>query len=379
MADTEPMDKAPPWWNVLNWNDAEKCILVTATMLAGTIVFAAVTTFADGWPYFPPDVPADFLHSIAGNARWIALAWLGLLVLATLTRKRTASNPALVHATVQAYALSTALFTYLTGPYNAAGWIAFIGGSIIGFLLFDRFMVAIGIVTWLVTLVGITYLAEMEVMPLALFVHGPATVQERPTWWLLRHGVIALALSIFILPLCSYIITSWRAREALLEQLSRTDGLTGLANRRHIMEALQREVRHARRYEHPLSCVLVDLDHFKQINDHYGHVVGDRVLVATADALRQAVRDTDTIGRYGGEEFVMLLPNTDADGARRVAERCRKLIGKVRVDAVSITASFGVASCPGVPVEDDIDLIRSADQALYRAKGDGRDRVAGAA
>ncbi len=164
-----------------------------------------------------------------------------------------------------------------------------------------------------------------------------------------------------------------------LEELATTDELTGVANRRALLEAVRREFRRARRYRHPFALVMVDLDHFKRINDTYGHQVGDRVLQEFARAIRKSIRSTDLVGRYGGEEFLILLPEADSRSAVALAERIRERVRQLRVetesgDVVQVTASFGVCAYPehgkSIPV-----LLRKADDFLYEAKRRGRDRV----
>jgi diguanylate cyclase (GGDEF)-like protein len=166
---------------------------------------------------------------------------------------------------------------------------------------------------------------------------------------------------------------------AALERLAREDSLTGLANRRHFMEVLRRELDRSGRYGHSLAVIMLDLDHFKAVNDTHGHAVGDSVLREAARALRTVCRDVDLAARLGGEELAILLPETDAAGARIVAERARERIAAVAHTApdgstVRVTASFGVAAArPEVTSEA---VLKAADDALYRAKGAGRNQVA---
>jgi diguanylate cyclase (GGDEF)-like protein len=166
---------------------------------------------------------------------------------------------------------------------------------------------------------------------------------------------------------------------AIAELRASTDALTGLPNNRAVRATLKHMVAQASRTQAPLAALLLDLDHFKAINDTYGHGRGDEVLAGVAEAMRSALRESDFVGRYGGEEFLILLPATDADGAVRAAETVRAAVATVSVPAVTrdITASLGVA----VLGEDGIDgdtLVRSADRALYAAKSLGRNRVAAA-
>jgi diguanylate cyclase (GGDEF)-like protein len=163
---------------------------------------------------------------------------------------------------------------------------------------------------------------------------------------------------------------------AIAETRAATDALTGLPNARSCRDSLKRMVAYAGRTLTPLTAILLDLDHFKQINDRFGHGAGDDALAATGDALTNVLRASDFAGRYGGEEFLLLLPDTDRDGGLEAAEKVRAAIASLEVSQVeaAITASLGVASYPSDAVDGDA-LLRMADRALYAAKGAGRDRV----
>lgn len=162
---------------------------------------------------------------------------------------------------------------------------------------------------------------------------------------------------------------------AEISELAHKDSLTGAANRRMLDEVLLREARRAARLKSPLSAILLDLDHFKCINDAFGHGVGDVVLTAVARALIHGVRAYDLVARYGGEEFVVLLPHADLAQGVLVAERLRRVLSAINVPGCScvVTASFGVACLQ--PGEASSQLLVQADCALYAAKRGGRDRV----
>jgi diguanylate cyclase (GGDEF)-like protein len=163
-----------------------------------------------------------------------------------------------------------------------------------------------------------------------------------------------------------------------IQRLARTDPLTGLANRRALDETFGREIARAERLPGDLSMIIWDLDHFKSINDQYGHIVGDQVLARAATVFNSQSRPYDLAARYGGEEFVLVLPGTSANGAIATAERIRKEIADLTVPGCprQITISLGIASW--MAGETPEAFVARADAALYRAKSAGRNRVEGA-
>ncbi|MEV6349514.1 diguanylate cyclase [Actinoplanes sp. NPDC051851] len=166
-----------------------------------------------------------------------------------------------------------------------------------------------------------------------------------------------------------------------LELLTLTDPLTGLANRRRLTGVLEAEWLRGLRSGEPIGLAMIDVDHFKRYNDHYGHQAGDRCLALVASALRDSVRVTDVVARYGGEEFCVIMPDTTAAGARVVAERACRAVSRLRephefADSGVVTVSVGVAATAPEPDATPGDLIRIADDALYHAKRDGRNQVA---
>ncbi|MBN1608727.1 MAG: diguanylate cyclase [Polyangiaceae bacterium] len=177
-------------------------------------------------------------------------------------------------------------------------------------------------------------------------------------------------------------VTEHKALAHRLERLARTDGLTGVYNRRHLLAVAARETLRARRYARPLSVMLIDVDHFKQVNDSLGHAAGDEVLVRLTHAMTAALRSTDALGRVGGEEFAILLPETDEAAAIAASERIRARVAEMVVGtqagAVRLTVSIGVAALDRSD-RDFSELLGRADEALYRAKARGRDLVVAAA
>jgi diguanylate cyclase (GGDEF)-like protein len=164
-----------------------------------------------------------------------------------------------------------------------------------------------------------------------------------------------------------------------VETLAITDALTGLFNRRRFTDVLLREHALVKRYGNSLCCLMVDIDHFKAINDRIGHLAGDRVLQEVAQRLAESLREVDLAARYGGEEFVILLPHTTLENGCIVANRIADLVRGIDLELegtrVKVTASFGIASTESTTIKQADDLVKAADQALYRAKRNGRDRI----
>jgi diguanylate cyclase (GGDEF)-like protein len=185
-------------------------------------------------------------------------------------------------------------------------------------------------------------------------------------------GVALVALIVYL------VISTVNLFQSKLEAVAIMDELTGLFNRRRFHNLFQREIAYARRYEQPLSLLMIDIDHFKKVNDQYGHPAGDRVLKKAAELMRQEVRAVDVVGRWGGEEFVILLHKTDPQQAFATAERLREAIAATEFDTgkkiIHVTISLGIAGADYCNLDMD-EMIKQADQAMYRAKQEGRNRT----
>ena len=174
---------------------------------------------------------------------------------------------------------------------------------------------------------------------------------------------------------------SLRGENETLVRLAAKDGLTGLYNHAYIKERLKQEIYRCQRYQHPLSLLMIDIDDFKSLNDNYGHVVGDRVLKALSMLLHELVRPSDIIGRYGGEEFLVILPQTNSENSLAVAERIRENIESNKFEVhpsknkiSKVTVSIGLCAYPDHGKTSE-DLIAFADESLYAAKKEGKNRV----
>jgi diguanylate cyclase (GGDEF)-like protein len=237
---------------------------------------------------------------------------------------------------------------------------------------------------WIALSLALVLMVERRIEPLLDFHDSMADLADA-LYALLVSAVIVLSVIGLV-----RLLRELRATEERLTHLSVTDPLTGLANRRHLLAGLEQELRRADRSGRPLSVLMVDLDHFKAINDRYGHAVGDAVLVAVAARCQARLRAIDLCGRVGGEEFVVVLPETDAEGAAATAERLRADLADAPIDTakgrLSLTISVGTVTYdPAVPFADHAPgdtvvatvhvLLQRADDALYRAKESGRNCV----
>jgi diguanylate cyclase (GGDEF)-like protein len=176
-----------------------------------------------------------------------------------------------------------------------------------------------------------------------------------------------------------------RINEAQLKlmELATIDDLTQLYNRRYFFERFNQEMERAKRYQRPLSCIILDLDYFKQVNDTYGHLAGDQVLIDIAQILKKNCRQSDLAGRYGGEELIILLPETESTGAMIIAERIREMVEQhqtmdARGENIQVTVSMGVASLSGPElrtIDKNERIVQYADDALLKAKKEGRNKI----
>ncbi len=270
------------------------------------------------------------------------------------------------------------LLTLATGMFTAGLNLVLLAVLMVGLLLFERSPMWLAYITCVIMLM----LHDMGVL-LGLFAYAPALLPQawehgQPVWWFAYwRGFVLVTAYVVPLALLLFLFDRLDALHFQLSRLSNTDGLTGLANRRCFMEALQNDIARQSRTGEPLCLILVDADHFKQVNDVHGHDMGDRVLQTLARLMLTQTRvPTDVACRIGGEEFALILPDTRLEDATRIAERLRQQCNEQRFEgeggAFSVTVSMGVAE--GLGKGADV-LLRCADQQLYRAKSGGRDRV----
>lgn len=369
--------------NPLDWRPADRCLLVVGVMIAATVFFALLTSMFSGWPYVEHAQQSEALSLVWHTALLLIVPWVLVGALSYGARSRASLETFAMISAIEMYALSIALFALVTGPFDSPGWILCIGGSIVGFLLFPQRMVFAGVVTFQLVVFGgalaaAEHMFRLDELAQSIGAHDPPTRAD-----VARLGVMSIGFSYITLVLASHIIVRWRKREAVFEHLSKTDVLTGLTNRRCFVELVEHEMARTTRYGKPLSLVLIDLDHFKVVNDTRGHLAGDAVLTAVGRVLLSGIRTLDVACRYGGEEFALLLPETDLEGATELATRLGAALSSTAIDVgegepIYVTASMGVASLLDAPGSTLDEFVRRADDALYEAKNTGRNRIVAA-
>ena len=305
-----------------------------------------------------------------------------LILLLGLYLRRTKPNSLIFqNIALHFFSLTLVAMSYTIGTVSFCAGLVLLGAPVFGFILLDRKAVWGATITALAVLVGLSYATTFGLLPYAPIMVTP-TDQTSNLFWMNSVFFFAAPFFIPIILMADQMLMWWREREEKIHHMSRTDALTGIHNRFSILNILDLEVARATQFQEPLSVVILDLDHFKKVNDQWGHPTGDLVLKTAAQVLRQNIRECDTLGRYGGEEFVIIIPNADVDEAQKIIERCRIALAQTEIISESqvlihVTASFGVVNVTHA-VEQIIEpyaLIKTADEALYIAKHNGRNRI----
>ncbi len=367
--------------NPLEWTDIEKTILIFFPPIPFTLfyIFRIRNLLADPTlePYISRPalgVTQHFLYFIVASFAVLMLLWLGL-------RRRVGEHDLFVRVVIHSWFVAIAFGSYAVGPFSTPVLLGFMAGGMVVFLLFDARRASQGALVGMLVIVGTSLLERAGVLTYGpVFSHVVFDGRRPPDVWIYLNLAFTIVLTSAVLGGIGLAMSLARARRVELDELLATDVLTGLANRRKLEELLEHEVTRARRFETPLSVVMIDLDHVKQVNDTHGHLAGDAVLSAVGRTVQSELREVDGAGRYGGEELLLVLPGTNLEGARAAAERVRAAIAAQVVEhdgqRLTVTASAGCATLDPRRPRTAGELVQAADAALYAAKEAGRDRVA---
>lgn len=367
--------------NPLHWSSANRAWLVF-------FLSAVVHTESLIWTLIILDEPAahgflnlESMRYILPITAGITIASWVLVAVMVFVRLLRPNSIAHEYACTLYYGLSLCVFSYFTGTLSMSTGVVLAGAPVLGFILFRTGPVLWSLAAALVTLATLSVGAVVGWWDYAPAIASPVGSDGALSGFWLASMSLFVAPQLAIITLLSwYGLAGWRRREEAIRQLSLTDTLTRVPNRRSIIARLEHEQQSSARTHHPLAVIMVDLDHFKSLNDELGHNVGDQALQKAGERLASALRQSDHLGRFGGEEFLLVLPGTDADGARKLAERCRAALQDEPVqledgEPIRLTASFGVYCNAGHWQEPPDTMLSKADEALYQAKEAGRNQV----
>lgn len=369
-------------YRLLDWSDRDKCLLLSG-LIWGYMSFiflwhlltVELTTFADH--YVSPE-GADVMTQVM---LFNQCGWLALIVWGAVLRRLHQHSVFYPAVFMSFFSVGFLLLGWTMGLYSPMTGMVLVGSPLVGFILFGFRRVAWNFAFSVLVVLLLAWLSVQGYSAHAIyFIKYPISQEWLSYYWIGSTVAFMVPFITVVIVLVALLLGRWARREAQVRDQALHDPLTGLANRRELFTRFGFELARARRSGQPLAVCLLDLDHFKRINDTYGHGVGDDVLVRVADILRHCLRETDAIGRIGGEEFVLLLPETDAEGAEHVVERCRSEIERspLILDngvALPVSASIGVAISAPEDEADETELLARADEVLYRAKAAGRNRV----
>jgi diguanylate cyclase (GGDEF)-like protein len=363
----------------LKWSSVERGCAPVAQVLFVYAYYAAGLRFVLARPDADHFLDAGLGQRLLPVFAAVLAASALLLALGLWLRQRRPDSFLFQLAGSQFYCASFVIIGYLVGAQSFAAGIVLMGAVLSGYVLLDRRVVLIGFAVSFPALLGLNVAAAYGLLPYAPLLRTPVDAAGVLFW---THASLFIAAPHLLVCTVATVVAlrEWRRREALLVRLGLTDALTRAHNRRSILALLEQEVARTRGEGPALAVALLDLDFFKGINDSWGHATGDRALCETVELLRRVLRPGDSIGRFGGEEFLLLLPDITQAEAESLLERCRAELAQLEIladndERVALSGSFGLACSEANRALDAASLVRIADAALYRAKQSGRNRV----
>lgn len=361
---------------IMNWSSLQKCVLILALACIAQLLWIIWKVFIlinpEYWHWMNiPVLKSQLLYNV-----YFLVLLAGLILPCHFLQGNKILERYLPVFIVSVFSYAFFRDGYVIGLFSPATISGYICLSGIGIILFERKIVypSLLVATLAYFILGYyTIHAQLPYAPIFsqnLMYHYPFN----SVFWV--QSMLYFIFPVFTVSfvLCEILLIQWRDREAFIKKLSQIDPLTNLYNRRSFSEHLRLMHTSQKQY----AIIILDLDHFKNINDRFGHSAGDEALRCVAEVLKHNVREQDIIARFGGEEFIILLQETSQRISMDIAERCRQAIKKLNIEiesgtSIHFTASFGIATSK---VEYEIEqVVRHADQALYKAKQQGRDQI----
>lgn len=375
---------------ILDWSPINRTLFLAYTSMAAPLVYGAVIAFGYLQQYvsynnqqlFHPYYPLLYLITCFAHVFGMTIVISKAKQLRTEkeTPAQASLREALWYIVAFTHVTQTLVTSFLAGTYYADGMLMLLLGFTLALPLQSISSIKRTMFFAFCLFSCFTYLDVS-----GTFKSGQLFAQsaylDKNTWapWLYARLLIAFGTFGMAFFVISRSIARWQQREGFYYQLSNTDSLTGLSNRNHFYVRGHNEFSQANRRSDALACLFLDVDHFKKINDSYGHYVGDQVLIKIAELLSENARDYDEVSRLGGEEFAILMPSTDSLAAFKIAQRIRECIEITQIDVeekkLRVTVSIGVACYPDINVSNVEELLKKADEALYQAKRSGRNKI----
>lgn len=364
--------------DVLDWTPVRKSLLVLVILIVVLVYYWAFQLYQI---YFPSKyINHDFLMSEQWGLPLMIFLGILLIYAGKKLQDKEWAQQLFAYLSTFYYSITLVILGYVIGLSNMTTGLVMAGAPLFGFVLFQRHIVYAAFGTAAVLIIALSALSAYGHIP-----YGPLFKPEffyefkaRP-FYLLCMIYFALPHFITIFGFCDLFFIRWRQRERNIHHISITDSLTNLYNRRAITNCLEASLEQNADLAFPVSVVLLDVDLFKRINDAHGHAIGDKALQVVAATLQSTLRKADQVGRYGGEEFLIVLSQTELEQAVIIAERCRVAISNAYVSdehdqRLQVTASFGVSCSEQCGYQLD-KIVRQADKYLYEAKHQGRNQV----
>ncbi|NNH87282.1 GGDEF domain-containing protein [Acinetobacter terrae] len=359
---------------VMNWSVLNKCILMLILGSLVHVIWIVWKVFVLVSPNVWQWVNLPLLKLQLGLNILTLMVFIGLIYPCSVWRKKPPVQQWLPYVCVAIFVISLCRDGYIVGVLSPATMISYISLVTVGLVLFKRKIVYYALIPATLYLITCGYLSlqgQISYAPI-FYLHS---LPYQNMFWVLTMMYFIAPILITCLILFEILLSQWRHREKLIQHLSQIDPLTNALNRRSISDCLEKL---ERKPTTSYALVLIDLDHFKRINDQYGHDKGDETLIKVSEVLSQIIRDSDVVGRFGGEEFILILNQSSLEQAKIIAERCRQAIQQLNLisdlgENIQVTASFGIA-LSNTQLRPQ-QLLSQADKALYEAKACGRNQV----